>query len=64
MRADPFHQLAYQLVGELSLATVAVAPELDRRGDVAPCGLSVDTDPCAIGRSPPPFSQRRSASLI
>jgi len=45
VRANPFHHLVDQLVGELLLATAAVKAELDRSGDVAPCCLAVDADP-------------------
>jgi hypothetical protein len=45
VRADPFHQLADQLVGELALAAVAIEPELDSGGDVAPRCFAVDADP-------------------
>jgi hypothetical protein len=41
-RANPVHQLGDQLIGELTLVTVAVEPGLDRGGDVAPDGIAVD----------------------
>ena len=63
VRADPLDHLADQLVGELLLAAGAVDPELDGGGDVAPGRLAIDADPWAMGRSPSPLSQRRSASL-
>ena len=63
MRADPLEHLADELFAQLLLTAGAVHSELDGGGDVAPRRLSIDAHPWAMGRSPSPRNQRRSASL-
>ena len=63
VRADPLDTWPINSSLELLLAAGAHNAQLDGRRDVAPGRLSVDADPWAMGRSPSPRNQRRSASL-